>query len=457
MKTGLLPVDSRPCTYDFPRQLAAAAGRSLLEPPREIMDHFREPSRYETIAGWLAGAAETCDTLVVSVEQLVYGGLIASRQRGPDAETARSRLGILEDLKARHPRIRLLGFTVLMRSTVSALSRESRDWWEKVAAWSQAAFPEEASGAAETAAALAAEIPPAVLEEFLSVRRRNHGINMACVELAARGIFDRLLILQEDCAPAGPHRAEQRALKERIRETNTADRVFLYNGTDEAASCLVIRSFMDEAAGPQIPVDLIWLEGEGDFIARYEDRPFRENLALQLRAMNMVPVSGAPHRLFIYPPRGDQGDLYQADYPGDSGYREDELAAFSGEIARTGDAGCLPYLLDLAYANGGDLPLIRALSARIAPADLGGYAAWNTAGNSLGTILAQIGAVHLGGRGPRNRLFTAERFLDDLLYQGLVRRRTEARLRARGRTPGPWPILPGPRSCWMRNGGVSGP
>ena len=89
------------------------------------------------------------------------------------------------------------------------------------------------------------------------------------------------------------------------------------------------------------------------------------------------------------------------------------------------------YLLDVSYANGGDLRFMKQLARMTEPDRLCGYAAWNTAGNSLGTILAQILACR-GHNTEDNQRFTAERLLDDLLYQAAVRQTFSERLAGSG-------------------------
>ena len=66
MKICLLPLDSRPCNYRFPQQLANLRGVNLIEPPIDIMDFFKTPSNSRAIADWLKINCSDADVLVVS-------------------------------------------------------------------------------------------------------------------------------------------------------------------------------------------------------------------------------------------------------------------------------------------------------------------------------------------------------------------------------------------------------
>jgi hypothetical protein len=69
-------------------------------------------------------------------------------------------------------------------------------------------------------------------------------------------------------------------------------------------------------------------------------------------------------------------------------------------------------LVDLTFANGGDLSLGQTLLERGLWGRLYGYSAWNTLGNRLGSGLANL-ALPV----PDPKRFLLERVGDDLLYQ----------------------------------------
>ena len=107
-------------------------------------------------------------------------------------------------------------------------------------------------------------------------------------------------------------------------------------------------------------------------------------------------------------------------------------------------------LADVAYPNGSDPLLTELLLADdtpLRPAALCAYGAWNTAGNTLGTVVAQAAcALRVQGDPTRTAAqarFLAHRFLEDYGYQTVVRREARADAEARWGRRDPDPDSPG--------------
>ena len=99
MIIGFLPLDSRPCTFDFPVQLACQAGAKVILPPKGNIAKYTEPSDASKNLTWLKEIAPKCDCLVISAEQLIHGGLIQSRNAKLTIEKQRTILGEIENIK----------------------------------------------------------------------------------------------------------------------------------------------------------------------------------------------------------------------------------------------------------------------------------------------------------------------------------------------------------------------
>ena len=76
---------------------------------------------------------------------------------------------------------------------------------------------------------------------------------------------------------------------------------------------------------------------------------------------------------------------------------------------------------DLAYANGGDPWFVHALGERLGLRELAAYAGWNTAGNTLGSALAQALLAHGRLDDPAHRHNLALRLAEDVLWQAELR------------------------------------
>ncbi|MHC5035485.1 MAG: DUF4127 family protein, partial [Planctomycetota bacterium] len=103
---------------------------------------------------------------------------------------------------------------------------------------------------------------------------------------------------------------------------------------------------------------------------------------------------------------------------------------FASALLRALDSGRPVALADVAFVNGADLVLGNLLLRHPEVAHLAAYGGWNTAGNTLGTVLAQaiIRALTLRSGATREQLvahleFLFLRFLDDYSYQARERTR----------------------------------
>ena len=95
-----------------------------------------------------------------------------------------------------------------------------------------------------------------------------------------------------------------------------------------------------------------------------------------------------------------------------------EMLDFIKERLREGN---IVTIADNAYANGGDLQILRLLNENNLLMKIDGYAGWNTSANTIGTALAEaIDAYHF--KKTKGHLdFLGQRYVEDLGYCALVR------------------------------------
>lgn len=428
MRIAHLPLDSRPCNVLFPVQLAAWCGHECLIPQPDEMDHFTIPASFAASRDFLLREMEQADALAVSVDHLCYGSLLGSRDDSVDQSVALERLGLLEELHTVFPHKRIYAYSVIMRSSISTLYaadlaayRAMTDYSVYTDRAAQTGDPEDAQRAQEARA----QIPDSVLARYLKARERNHAVNRRCVELTAQGVLHSLALLQEDAELWGFHRQEQRALLG-LKESLNAGSIWLHNGADEGGALTVMKALTESGSLPPVSVAYLGWPG-GDFVARYEDRPFCENVNDSLAYAGLSTDEDAQTVLTVCcPPDGAQTDWEKPECF--AGYCRQ-----ADEIAHLVQAGKQVYLLDQTRANGGSPVLMRAVYQYLGGMPLAGYSAWNTASNALGTMIAQIMSDQLAGR--VNRAFCWERLLDDLAYQGAVREKLNRTLEERGEDP----------------------
>lgn len=426
---GLVPLDDRPCNRLFPQQLAAISGWRVDLPPRELLGWFTRPGECDAIADWLLSCQ--AERLIVSLDMLCFGGLVTSRRAGAGLEEAMRRLEVLREVRRHRPAVRLFAFSNLMRLGTTVTSPEDLARHSLLLRYSQLVDRVERLG--EEAARpeleqVVAELGPDALSQYLAVRRRNHAVNRAAIQLVAEGVVDYLVLPQEDAAPVGLHLAEQLALRDQAAEYRVADRVAIHPGADEVGLVLLARHHL-EAAGELLAVAIEYGSAQGaQVIPGFEHQPLCETVESQLRAAGARPAprEEAEAVLAVHSPIRRQRDISEAPAAGDAG-----LAAQARDlVARTRAAhaeGRLVALADVAYSNGADPELVAALAEGGGCDHLAGFAGWNTAANTLGTVIAQLALAAVAadrGRAEASdacRRFLACRLLDDYGYQTRVR------------------------------------
>jgi hypothetical protein len=145
-------------------------------------------------------------------------------------------------------------------------------------------------------------------------------------------------------------------------------------------------------------VAVLYLDPAGaERVAPFEDRPFAENLAAQARVAGVElvdDVAEADMVLAVSPPVAGPREMVAA-CP-ENVDRRKLLEEFAREIVSLSEKRGVA-ICDAALPNGAEPALIEALrTAGLSWPRLLSYAAWNTAGNALGTALAH-GTVRLIG------------------------------------------------------------
>jgi Protein of unknown function (DUF4127) len=428
-----LPVDARPVVRAQVQSLVMASGWALVVPPQENLGHFRVQANVEALATWLLSESAEASAFVLSLDMLVYGGLVPSRFIDDDLVQLRARLGILNALKARWPEKPIYAFAATMRLSNNNVNEEEKLYWDKYGEliWRWSFFSDRfASFGApddEQSSNHARDLIPAdIRRDYLATRARNFAVTETALQMVEERIIDRLVLPQDDTAEYGFNIAERRTLQLKIKERGLEDRVLIYPGADEVihtlAAYAVSHADVTLESGSYafylLPSDA---EGIGSLVARYEDRPILGSIAAQIHAVGGTIVNSAAAAdmiLAVHTDGAKQGDwamrIPLANPQPISSQWLDQLVDHHQQ-------GKPIALLDLAYANGGDPRLIAALAARLPLTSLAAYAGWNTASNSAGSVVAQCVLAKTAFALAANQQFLCLRFVEDVFYQSMMR------------------------------------
>jgi Protein of unknown function (DUF4127) len=422
-----LPVDGRPVVRQQVQQLVACAGWDLRLPAVSALGHFRQPADRDALRAWLLAQAGQASGVVLSLDMLLYGGLVPSRFIDDSLASLQARLALLAELKAAQPDLPVYAFAATMRLSNNNVADEEKSYWalygEHIWQWSYHSDRAAHTGdnhSAQQAQAAAARIPPHIQADYRATRQRNFTLTAAALQAVASGLIDRLVLPQDDTAQWGFNIAERRELQARVQAAGLQDRVLIYPGADEVLHTLCAHLVQRLQGKAPLRVAVAYSDPEhvGALHALYEDRPLTESVQQQIEAVGATRVSsadGADLLLAVHSQGQEQGDwAMQKPLPQRPGITPNWWAQWQAAAQRQQPVA----LVDLAYANGGDPQL---LAQNLPPFFT--YAAWNTASNSLGGALAHATLAHCGQawHSEASDQVRALRLLEDLAYQAVLR------------------------------------
>ncbi|HEX8198793.1 MAG TPA: DUF4127 family protein [Pyrinomonadaceae bacterium] len=379
----IVPLDDRPATTQFAEMIGRIGNAEMILPPRALLGTFITPGNSEQIAKWLLEQEfSNVDAVILSADMLAYGGFMNSRFSATSLETALRRLEVVKELKRKNPRLPVFAFNVVRRVALSATAA-NRPFRDKIARWAvladeTAQKPGEIKLKSEFER-LGREIPPAEIEDYLAVRRRNLQINFALLDLAKAGIVDKLLLLQDDAHRFGLHRRDQQALRERIDKLGLSDeKAALYNGADEGASVLLSRAVLRKADfKPRVRV-VYSSEAGRSHLGDFEDQPIETSVRRQIESSGAEIVAepnSADYTLYVNAPQ----------------QTETEFQAFLEKLVADVKNNRRVAIADVLYRvwGGGDQRIVERLGREKLLDRVIGYASWGTPGNAIGTVVPQ--------------------------------------------------------------------
>ena len=103
MKLVYIPLDERPCNYHFAEKIARGTPIELRRPAREILGNKKTPADFSRLRAFMLENASRADGYVVSLDMLLYGGIVPSRLHHLSREELTQRLAVLDEIKAINP------------------------------------------------------------------------------------------------------------------------------------------------------------------------------------------------------------------------------------------------------------------------------------------------------------------------------------------------------------------
>lgn len=442
-KVVYVPLDERPCNYLFPQHLAKMTDIQMIAPPKDMLGNKKEAANLKSLHDWIEQEVIEADYLIVSLDMLIYGGIVPSRLHTMTKDQCLTHLQRLQSIKKENPNLKIYAYDLIMRTPAYNSSEEEPDYYEhygerifKLGYLSdkknQYSLTHEEEEELEK---IHKELPKEIKDDYLSRRETNFSITNKVIDFVEEGFIDYLIIPLDDNSEFGFTAQEQRKLMHDIDRRNLLDQINVYPGADEIGCTLFARVFCD-VKEYQPEIFIRYSSTKGPFvIPRYEDRSLAESIKAHITSAGGVIVYDENindfHLMVHAPPTGP-------DYMGEASmilenrdrayFSEGNIREFSEAIKFYLEKGKNVALADVALGNGADHSLMQLLSKRGLLHQLIAYAGWNTNGNSMGTVIAHaiISSYYKekeisDSQFNHIREFFYFRLVEDWGYQALVR------------------------------------
>ena len=427
MKVVYLPLDERPCNYYFAGRIAKGSGVEVITPDMSLLGTKKTPASFESISSFLLQHASEADSYVISMDMLLYGGIIPSRLHRLSEEELTKRLSLLDKIKQINPKVKIYAFALIMRCPSYSSADEEPDYYEycgrEIFLSGQVKHKLQLgiidNDEAEKLLASYEEVIKGNLPDFEARRVTNRNMLIKVVEKLNHSI-DFLIIPQDDSAKYGYTSMDREAIKAELKQKGLSD-VAMYPGADEVGMTLLARAVCEyKGVAPKIACKFVH-ENSHKITPLYEDRPVGVTLPFQVESAGCVIASdddAADIDLYLNYPACEPVEVWQEK---SIGYDARDLASFVKAIKESIGEGRVTALADGAYCNGGDRELLKMINEEIDVFKLSAYAGWNTSSNTLGTVICQAVFVYLFGDSECQKMFLAERVYEDVGYCGHVR------------------------------------
>ena len=387
----LVPLDSRPPCREFVVNGGKIIGREIVTPPTEYMDYYSMAGDTHAMRRWLAENMAEADAVILSIDQLLSGGLLAAREAHISHADIDALAAYLRTLHTAHPTVPLHAFYILPR----AIPQDGIEGWrERRALLSYARLLGRAGEGLPVDAAemerLRGAFPDDDLQKYLAHFEESTALAAMLIDLTEEGVLTRLVLGQDDGEEYSVGNLKKAELSALLTQKNIApERTMIVHGADEIALSMLTRIAVDKlrAAGGELPrVSLRYAGADMDgavfpFMAVSNDVTAREKIA-------MLGASLAEN--------GEDSDLTLFISAGDSsadtlGTRASAAAAIKAMLA----AGTPVALVDLSRHFHAEETLLPMLIEKNVPVNaLTAYAGWNTASNAIGTALSEALLYH---------------------------------------------------------------
>lgn len=422
-----VPQDDRPVDYEYTVSTAEAAGYQVLTPPAQYLSGMNFHGSPDKLMAWVNANAGKADAMVLSIDSLVYGGLVDSRKHNLPMETLTARLEKVEALHKSHKNVPIYVFSTVMRSPWAGGKGVEPDYYLTMGsdiyqlASLQAKMDEEGLNPQERNDwfAIMRRVPMEYLQDWYNRRRKNMSINYRLIDDARKGVFTYYSLGHDDNSVSTQSSLELKYLK--MAGTGIPKTVFgSFPGADQLGLLLITRASNDfNNYHPKITV-IYPLGGGEKTVPRYDGQAIGKTIASHVEAIGGTMVDNErPDLLLAVNTPLTTSTTESANFE-NFPIMLQSTRDFLTQIEKAVNLDIPVSIVDMAFSNGSDNTLVYGLYQDKMMYRLAAYNGWNTASNSVGYGIAQgVLSKYMTADAHRDMLTT--QYLDNWAYQANVR------------------------------------
>ena len=427
-----IPLDERPCNYEFPKQIFQGGEWEILTLPFSYLGLKKKPAQIEKIQQWVLNNYQSAYGIVISIDMLLYGGIVPSRIHYFSFEELKERLNILKLIKSKRPDFKIYAYNLVMRCPQYNDDDEEPSYYQNYGLniFRHKYIEHHTSSNIATNEELEEEKQIFIPEEFVldyeTRRMTNLQVVLEVINLVKENIIDFLIIPQDDSAPYGYTALDQAQVAKKVNDNKLFFKILTYPGADEVSNTLFAR-LLNEYYNKRPLVYLFYpAEKAKTVIPCAEDRYLDISAKYQILAAGCLFTPSLKDADLIFAINAPSKTMISSQFreSSDDGYSVNRnLLDFINFIDYCINVLNKPVCIgDVGYCNGGDLALITLIEQKKMYLKLAGYASWNIPCNSLGTALP-MGIRYLY---PHDQQlfnnFLIHRFVEDVGYCTLARK-----------------------------------
>lgn len=429
MKLVFLPLDERPCNYLYPMQLPLPKGIELLLPPQEILPQQKNCGNLDAISSWLENECKDADYALLSLDMLLYSGIVPSRLHHMPYEEIIARSEVLHRIKKTNPKIKIYVHELIMRTPSYNVATEEPDYfWEcGLPLYKEGVFiDKDAQGILSEEEKREREenrklFKQEYLDDFTHRRAVNKAVTIHNLSMVEDGTIDFFLIPQDDCAPYGYTSMDRRDVLRYIDKHGIKDKVIMHPGADEAGLTLISRCLTDMNQRPLKFFVEYNCDQTKDAIPEFESQPIDLSITSQIVSTKSIRVNDSKDADIVLLINAGSGFMWNLLPEFNDHFSKRDVEKLCKSAEKYLCEGKYVAIGDVALCNRGDLALLEALRRHNLLGKISSYAGWNTSSNTLGTCIANAIAFAYSHDDVRRRQSLIYRYLEDFFYMAMVR------------------------------------